>query len=674
MPVKAIGYKVNFAAGASQFCRNGLSVLDEVRAARYGQIWSGNAKSMTRMCRDYALVSENNNFRRWEFFYCRSAEVQKYRSVREKLKSRIQERGFRIQNEGQRQNEESRIQERGFRNQNEKGKYGKQNTWKEELEMNILIGGAWPYANGTLHIGRVSALIPGDVLARYHRAKGDRVFYVSGSDCHGTPVAIRAKKEGKTPEEISDFYHEEFMECFNRLGFSYDLYDKTSSPEHKDFVKEFHSAMYEGGYIYEKSVPQSYCTACRSFLADRFVEGKCPECGREARGDQCDACGKVLEPELLIEPKCSVCSATPVFRETNHLYLALSKLEKEINGFIDSHPGWRRNAIAFSKKYINEGLRDRAVTRDLDWGIEVPREGFETKKIYIWAENVLGYLSASLQVAKERGDDFNGLWFGEDTRHYYVHGKDNIPFHSIILPGLLLANGRGWHLPDEIVSCEYLTLEGRKISTSRNYAVWVKDMLDSFDPDSIRYFLITNGPEKRDTDFTWKEYVNSHNCELLGAYGNFANRNLAFIGKYFNGIVPDGTPEEEVVRRITELYGTTGAKLENGAFKDALDSIFEFVRWSNKYFDGQKPWETRNSNIAACENTLFNCVQIISNLAVLLKPFLPFSSEKVQSWLGLDDRWRPQYVNAGYHLPETGILFEKIDKSVAVKERERLFE
>ena len=536
----------------------------------------------------------------------------------------------------------------------------------------ILIGGAWPYANGSLHIGRVSALIPGDILARYHRAKGDHVYYISGSDCHGTPVAIRAKQERKTPEQISDFYHEEFKECFDRLGFTYDSYDKTSSEAHKSFVREFHRIMYKGEHIFEKSVPQAYCTLCNSFLADRLVEGRCPECGHAARGDQCDACGRVLEPELLVKPKCSVCGTEPEFRESNHLYLALSKLEEQINNYVDSHPEWRKNAIAFSKKYINEGLRDRAVTRDLDWGIEVPKEGFANKKIYIWAENVLGYLSGSFQKTRDKEDEFNELWFGNNTRHYYVHGKDNIPFHSIILPGLLLANGRGWHLPDSMVSCEYLTLEGKKISTSRNYAVWVKDMLDIYHPDSIRYFLITNGPEKRDTDFTWREYVNSHNSELLGAYGNFANRNLAFIAKYFDGVVPEGELEADINSWIKTLYQSIGKKIEEGAFKEALDGIFEFVRWSNKYFDVQKPWETRNTAPEACKNTLFNCIQIISNLAVLLKPFLPFSSEKLQRWLDLNDCWKPQFVAAGYSLPETGILFERIEKSRVEEEIKKL--
>lgn len=543
---------------------------------------------------------------------------------------------------------------------------------KESKSRNILIGGAWPYANGDLHIGRLSALIPGDVLARYHRAKGDRVYYVSGSDCHGTPVAIRARQEGKSPEEISDYYHSEFLECFNRLGFTYDLYDKTSSEGHKSFVKEFHKTMYEGAYIYEKSVPQAYCNTCEGFLADRFVEGKCPDCGQEARGDQCDACGKLLEPEQLVQPRCSVCGAAPEFKATNHLYIALSKLEEKINEYVDSHPEWRKNAIAFSKKYIKEGLRDRAVTRDLDWGIEVPKEGFENKRIYIWAENVLGYLSGSYQAAKNRDGDFNELWFGDNSKHYYVHGKDNIPFHSIILPGLLLANGKGWRLPDQLVSCEYLTLEGRKISTSKNYAVWVKDLLDNYHPDSIRYFLITNGPEKRDTDFTWREYINSHNGELLGAYGNFANRNLAFIHKYYSGRVPEGEIDAEIKSKITELYTSTGTRLENGAFKDVLDGVFEFVRAANKYFDAQKPWETRTTAPKECENTIFNCVQIISNLALLLKPFLPLSSEKLQKWLGLEEGWEPRYVAPGFCIPETEILFERIDKGRVEEESEKL--
>lgn len=536
---------------------------------------------------------------------------------------------------------------------------------------NILIGGAWPYANGSLHIGHIAGLLPGDVLARYHRAAGDHVFFVSGSDCHGTPVAIRAKQEKRTPQEVSDFYHEEFSECFSKLGFSYDVYTKTSAKEHIEFVREFHKKLYESPYVYEKEVPQAYCERCDTFLADRFVLGKCPKCGNDARGDQCDVCGTVLEPETLEKPICAICKKPVSFKNSKHLYIAITKLQGELKALVDNHPEWRKNAVAFTNRYINEGLRDRALTRDLEWGIQVPKDGYENKTIYIWAENVLGYLSASKEAAKAKGTDFRELW-GKEAKHYYVHGKDNIPFHTIILPSLLLANGEGWHLPDVIVSSEYMTLEGRKISTSRNYAIWVKDLLEHYEADSIRYYFLVNGPEKKDADFSWREYVHSHNGELLGAYGNFVNRSLAFIAKYCGGIVPNGTENPDIDKQIENLFVSVGRKIENGVFKDAIDEIFEFVRSANKFFDSEQPWITRTANRTACENTLYQCVQIIANLAVLLAPFLPFSSEKVCKWLSINNKWARQSVAAGYSLPEVELLFERIDKNVIDIEVQKL--
>ncbi len=536
---------------------------------------------------------------------------------------------------------------------------------------NILIAGAWPYANGSLHIGHVAGLLAGDVLARYHRAKGDRVCYVSGSDCHGTPVALRAKREGLTPWEVSDRFHEEFSRCFQWLGVGYDLYSKTSSEEHIRFVQEFHEKLYGSPYVYEKEVPQAYCEGCKSFLADRFVTGKCPVCGEAARGDQCDACGEVLEPEQLIEPVCTVCGERISFRNTRHLYIAISRLEKELKAYVESHENWRKNAVALSKRYIEEGLRDRALTRDLDWGIDVPRKGYEDKKIYIWAENVLGYLSLSRLVAKERGWDFKELW-GEEARHYYVHGKDNIPFHTIILPALLLAEGEDWHLPDHIISSEYLTLEGKKISTSQNYAIWVKDLIGRYEADSLRYYLLANGAEKRDADFSWQGFITSHNNELLGAWGNFVNRTLIFITKYLDGRVPDGSLEKGLEEEIDRLYDEIGKKVEGGRFKEAIDDIFAFVRFSNKYFDLGKPWITRNTSLRDCRDTLYNCVQLIVNLAVLLEPFLPFSSEKVLGWFLLDSSWKRKTVPTGFVIPETEILFRRIDRERIGKEEEKL--
>ena len=536
---------------------------------------------------------------------------------------------------------------------------------------NILIGGAWPYANGSLHIGHIAGLLPGDVLARYHRAAGDNVYFVSGSDCHGTPVALRAKQEKKSPQEVSDSYHEEFVECFEKLGFSYDVYTKTSSEEHKKFVREFHKKLYESKLVYEKEVPQAYCEHCDTFLADRFVLGKCPKCGKDTRGDQCDACGTVLEPETLAEPVCAVCGKSISFKNSKHLYIAVTKLQAELRALVDNHPEWRKNAIAFTNKYIDEGLRDRALTRDLEWGINVPKDGYENKTIYIWAENVLGYLSASKTAAELRGTDFHELW-GKEAKHYYVHGKDNIPFHTIILPSLLLGNGENWHLPDQIVSSEYLTLEGRKISTSQNHAIWVKDLLNNYEADSIRYFFLANGPEKKDADFSWREYVHSHNGELLGAYGNFVNRSLAFIVKYFNGIIPKGIDDPSINNQINELFVSIGRQIENGSFKDAIAEIFDFVRYANKFFDTEQPWITRTTDVKTCENTLYQCVQIIANLAVLLFPFLPFSSEKVCRWLGINNKWEKQFVSSGYLLPEVEILFQRIDKKVIETETEKL--
>ena len=527
---------------------------------------------------------------------------------------------------------------------------------------NVLIGGAWPYANGSLHIGHIAGLLPGDVLARYHRAIGDQVYFVSGSDCHGTPVAIRAKQENKTPQEVSDYYHEEFVECFYKLGFSYDCYTKTSAKEHQDFVRDFHEKLYESPYVYEKEAPQAYCESCESFLADRFVLGKCPKCGADTRGDQCDACGTVLEPEALVNPFCAVCGKPVSFRSSKHLYIAISRLKKELTALVDAHPDWRKNAIAFTNRYINDGLRDRALTRDLEWGIKVPKEGYENKTIYIWAENVLGYLSASKVAAEKRGEDFHKLW-GEDAKHYYVHGKDNIPFHTIILPALLIANGEGWHLPDQIVSSEYCTLEGRKISTSQNYAIWVKDLLSRYDADSIRYFFLANGPEKKDADFSFREFVHSHNGELLGAYGNFVNRSLSFIAKYCGGVVPEGVEDTALTERLDALYASVGSQIECGLFKDALEEIFAFIRGANKYFDTKQPWITRSTDKSNCDNTLYQCVQIIANLAVLLAPFVPFSSKKVLTWLNLSDRWERKAVAAGFSLPEIEILFQRIDKA-----------
>ncbi len=525
---------------------------------------------------------------------------------------------------------------------------------------NIIIGGAWPYANGSLHIGHIAALLPGDVLARYFRAKGDRVFYVSGSDCHGTPITIRAKQEDLPPDVISEHYHKEFCEVFDKLGFSYDLYTKTSDPRHKAFVTEFHKKLYNGDYIEERTVKQAFCPSCNKVLTDRLVIGVCPACGSATRGDQCDICGEVLEVDTIIDSKCADCGTPLSFRETTQLFLQITKLKSELTEFLNTHPYWRKNAVAFTKRYIDEGLRDRAITRDLDWGIDVPKPGYEDKKIYIWAENVLGYLSAVSVLCDERGIDFKEV-YGDNSHHYYIHGKDNIPFHTIILPSLLLAQGEGLHLPDNIISSEYITLEGRKISTSQDWAVWAKDLVAEYDPDSIRYFFIANGPEKRDTDFSWREFKKQTNSELVGAWGNFVNRTLAFSVKYLDCRIPSVTVDSEIEERVQLLFKSVGTKIEKGAFREALEEIFETVRFGNTYYDAKQPWKARSDDPEECGNTIGNCAYLIANISLLLYPFLPFSSSKISEWLGIKLKWEAQNIGVKAIPEDISILFSKID-------------
>jgi len=524
---------------------------------------------------------------------------------------------------------------------------------------NILIGGAWPYANGSLHIGHIAALLPGDVLARYWRARGAQVFYVSGSDCHGTPITLRAQQEGTNPADISEQYHREFCETFEKLGFSYDLYTKTTAEHHIAFVQDFHRTLYNGPYVKPRTVQSAWCPQCKKVLTDRMIVGTCPVCGNQTRGEQCDSCHTVPEPECLVNPACAICASPLELRETTQLYLLTSGLQTQLQALLDTHPNWRRNAIAFTQRYLHEGLRDRAITRDLDWGIPVPLPGYEDKKIYIWAENVLGYLSAGTFLCKKRGVNPKTL-FGPDARHYYVHGKDNIPFHTIILPALLLAHGQGLHLPDDVISSEHMTLEGEKISTSRNHAVWADELLAHCQPDTIRYCFLINGPEKRDADFSWKEFAQRNNTDLVGAWGNFVNRTLAFTAKYLDNTVPKGTVDAQLQECVQDTFDYVGSAIEDGRFRDALFKILELVHLGNRYYDQKSPWKTRTESPIDCADTIYNCTRLIGNLAVLLQPFLPFTSKKVLAWLGMQPDWHMQEITSDRCLPELSVLFGRI--------------
>ncbi|MBU5673647.1 methionine--tRNA ligase [Paenibacillus brevis] len=529
----------------------------------------------------------------------------------------------------------------------------------------VFIGGAWPYANGSLHLGRLASLLPGDVVARYFRAKGDEVLYVSGSDCHGTPVTVQAIQEGVAPSDIADRYHQEFVECLDRMGFTYDLYTRTDREFHHQVVQDLFLKLLENGHLYKKTVLQTYCETDQRFLPDRYVEGNCPVCGHRARGDQCDFCSTMLDPADLSEKTCKICGNPPIERPTEHFYLALSQFQTALTEYAEKAHGWKENAVHLTRRYLDEGLQDRAATRDLTWGVDVPVEGFNEKKVYVWVEAVSGYLSASKQWASQTGSSWESFWLDEekDLTAYYVHGKDNIPFHTLIWPAVLLGVG-GLHLPDRIISCEYMTLEGKKFSTSRNWAVWVPDILKRYQPDSIRYFLIANGPEKRDTDFSWREFIHSHNGELLGAFGNFVNRTLAFIGKAFGGRIPSGELSEEWTRATEDLYRDAGVLIEDGRLKEAIELIFTYVRQANKYFDEQKPWVQIKEDREACGRTLYSCVQLIANLANLLEPFIPFSCEKIRTFLTLEKpSWQLTFVPADLQVQKLELLFERIDVS-----------
>jgi len=529
----------------------------------------------------------------------------------------------------------------------------------------VFIGGAWPYANGSLHLGRLASLLPGDVVARYFRAKGDDVLYVSGSDCHGTPVAVQAIQEEVSPGDIADQYHQEFVECFNRLGFTYDLYTRTDQEFHHHVVQDLFLKLLENGYLYKKTILQTYCETDQRFLPDRYVEGDCPVCGNRARGDQCDFCSTLLDPADLLDKTCKICGNPPTEQPTEHFYLALSRFQAELTKYVEKAQGWKENAVHLTRRYLDEGLQDRAATRDLTWGVDVPVEGFDEKKIYVWVEAVSGYLSASKQWAVQTGGSWESFWLDDEKNltAYYVHGKDNVPFHTLIWPALLLGVG-GLHLPDRVISCEYMTLEGKKFSTSRNWAVWVPEVLKKYQPDSIRYFLIANGPEKRDTDFSWREFIHSHNGELLGAFGNFVNRTLVFIDKSFGGRIPSGELSEEWERATEDLYRDSGTLIEEGRLKEAIELIFTYVRQANKYFDEQKPWVQIKENREACGLTLNSCVQIIANLANLLQPFIPFSCEKIRAFLTIErPSWQLISVPANLQVQRLELLFERIDVS-----------
>lgn len=528
------------------------------------------------------------------------------------------------------------------------------------MSKNILIGGAWPYANNSLHLGHLAGLISGDILARYHRINGDNVLYVSGTDCHGTPITERAKKEGRTPKEIADQYHEEFSKTFQAMDFSYDLYSKTETEYHAKKVQEIFKKLYDNGYIYEKIEPQAYCEKCNKFLQDREIQIKCPECGEITKADQCDNCGHTPSVEELKDGVCLVCGSKAVEKDNKNLYFALSKFQDIIQANTDKcKQFWRVNARNETEKYLKQGLKDRAVTRDLDWGIEIPLPGYETKRMYVWIEAVLGYLTDTMKLSEENGFNWEDFWKeGHNNKIYMCHGKDNIVFHSIIFNGLLAGLEDNFHLVDVIVSTEYLNINDEKISKSKGNGITALEMLEKYNTDSLRFHIINNGPEKKDTNFTIEEFERTHNNEILNKFGNLVNRTLRF--KELTQI-PNGKLDEQAKIEIENTYKEVSNLIENLEFRAATQKVMDLVEYANKFYDENKPWIQKKEDIEGFNNTIYTCAVIIANLSNLFEPFMPKSCKKIREYLKIQNpQWSFTTIEDGIKLENIEPLFNRI--------------
>ena len=547
----------------------------------------------------------------------------------------------------------------------------------------IFIGVAWPYANGPLHLGHIAgAYLPADIFARYHRLKGNKVLMVSGSDQHGTPITLRAEQEKKPPQEIVSRYHKGFLDCWQNLGISWDLFTTTGTPNHAQTAHDIFLKLLKEGYIYKDAVPQAYCPECQRFLPDRYVEGTCPYCNfPQARGDQCDECGRTMNPSDLLEMRCRLCSATPRFEVSEHFFLRLSAFEERLKSWVKEQTHWRQNVLNFTLGFLEGGLKDRAITRDIEWGVTVPQPDFEGKRIYVWFEAVIGYLSASKEWAKSHGDDaaWQPFWSG-DARSYYFIGKDNIPFHTLIWPAMIMGYG-GLNLPYDVPANEFLTIEGKRLSTSRNWAVWLPDYLQRYDPDPLRYLLSVNMPETGDTDFSWREFLRRNNDELVATYGNLAHRVLTFTYRNFDGAVPApgelDSRDKGLLAKAQDTFQDVDKLLYGCHFKEGIKAAMALAQEVNRYLDDKAPWKAIKQGKQASATAVYVALSVLAALKTVLYPFLPFSSEKLHKFLGFDGSiattgWQVQSPVPGQKLLAPEPLFHKLDDSIVAEETSRL--
>ncbi len=536
--------------------------------------------------------------------------------------------------------------------------------------MKILVTSALPYANGEIHLGHLAGCyLPADIYTRYQRLKGREVIHIGGTDEHGVPATLKAEAEKTTPRAVVDRYHKSIKESFERFGISFDNFSRTTLALHYKLAQDFFLKIYGKGYIQPKTLTQFYCPKCSRFLPDRYVEGTCPHCETAgARGDQCETCGRWLEPFELKDPRCKICSTTPEKRETTHWFFLLDRFQKPLADWLQTKTDWKDNVLKFCAGWFKEGLEPRAITRDLNWGVPVPLAEARGKVLYVWFDAPIGYISSTIEWAEKRGtpDAWKEYWQSPDTKLVHFIGKDNIVFHAMVWPAMLMAYG-DYILPAEIPANEFLNLEGRPLSTSRNWAVWLPEYLTEFEPDPLRYTLAANLPENRDVDFTWKDFQARNNNELADILGNFINRVVLFTKKYYGGRVPKHHPDREVDQRITGMIRETSKNLttliERFELKNGLKEIMKLAAEGNRYFDYQAPWSTIKTDPEACERTISCCFKLISALGILAQPYLPFTAGTINEMLCFGKRNWDQSEDPA--LPtEVGpikILFNKID-------------
>ncbi|MEN9935117.1 MAG: hypothetical protein RLZZ387_1696 [Chloroflexota bacterium] len=587
----------------------------------------------------------------------------------------------------------------------------------------ILVAVAWPYANGPRHIGHVAGFgVPSDIFARYHRLRGNHVLMVSGTDEHGTPITLAADKEGLTPKGVADRYNKVIGDDLYNLGLSYDTFTRTTTRNHYRVTQDLFKTLYDKGYITRKETLGAFSAATGRTLPDRYVEGTCPICGyTDARGDQCDNCGNQLDPVDLINPRSKIDGQPPVFRETEHFFLDLPAFAEQLTAWIEGQSHWRPNVRAFSLNFIKE-LKPRAITRDLEWGVPIPLPeyaGRDDKKIYVWFDAVIGYLSASIEWAKNRGtpEAWREWWQRSEARHYYFMGKDNIVFHSVIWPSMLLGYGSGGvfgggegqpklELPYDVVSSEFLTMEGKKFSSSRGIVIYVNDFLSRYDADALRYFLTIAGPESQDTDFTWAEFVRRNNDELVATWGNLVNRTLTNVYRNFGAVPQPGALEEgdsALIAAVEAGFQTVGTLIEAARFRAALSETMRLAAQVNQYLSEREPWKLIKTDRERAGTVLYVALRCVDNLKTLFAPFLPFSSQRLHELLGYagyvagplefreyteEDgsthrvltgdytswtaRWEPGDLPAGQQLQEPKPLFKKLDEKIVAEELARM--